>query len=662
MSDKRITYKATWVVIGLPLVIALVYIGIVGFDKPEVSNYQYPVDNIRSITGTFGELRPNHFHSGMDIRIGGVIGTPIHATNAGYVYRIRVNPYGFGKALYLRHQDGQYSVYAHMSGFIDEIADKVYQRQMATRQSEQEIFLKPNEISIQAGELLGYGGNSGSSLGPHLHFEIRDPQERILNPMSYFKDELSDHISPIVREIAFEPLNDQARIYGKFEKFRIKPYKQGGTYFVPGVIPIQGQVGLEYRAFDFLDAARFRCGINFARLYLDQRLIHELDLKRFSFSETRYINQHVDYSILQLEKERLQKAYIDQGNRFSAYKNIPGKGVIELKDDEIHQFRLELEDYHGNLSVVRGNLQRAPATPFDDSQVQYTDQPLINYDIKRNVLVFSVDCPAPEMKEGLTVINEMGLEVILEPVYASKDAFHYLYPLDSLMYPFAVVDHKNVVHYQFDFKHLVSSNQSTTYKDQEIQLQFPKGVVYQDVHLRFRWEPASEMSVGRILYLGDPRIPLHRYFTLNIRIPDSIALTDKHFIAFRDGDGDWNFMGNERNENRWLSARVRDFGTYAIMKDTLAPSIRPVNFIAGKRLGSGQQNLRISVKDDFSGIVSKNIYCTWDGEWVPIEYEYKYDQIIYKFHKRPSPGEHEFLIQIEDEVGNQQIRGYRIVI
>jgi len=664
MSDNHYTSKRKLLVFTVGWVSLIFTTILLSFDDPsnDNSSYRYPVDNIRSITGTFGELRSNHFHSGMDIRIGGRIGTPIYATQEGYVYRIRVGPYGFGRALYLRHADGKYSVYAHLSGFNREIQEKTYQRQLSTRQWEQEIFLKPNEIPVKPGELIGYGGNSGSSSGPHLHFEIRDPQERILNPMAYLKDELADHIAPIVREVAFEPLNDQARVQGAFEKYRVRPYRRGNTYFIPDIIYVDGQVGMEYYAYDLLDAARFRCGINFARLYLDQNLIHELDLKRFAFHETRYINQHIDYGLYQVEGIRFEKAYIDQGNNFSAYKRLPGKGIIELQDDDVHQLRLELEDYHGNVTLVRGNIQRRNDYTVDDSEVQYSDQPLINYDIYRNVLAFRVDCPAPEMKEGLTVINELGLEVILEPAYATQDALHFLYPLDSLMYPFAVLDHKNIVQFQFDFKHLVEAETATDYQDDKLKLSFPQGAVYQDVHLRILSEPSLMETIGNILYIGDPRIPIHRYSNLSIKIPDYVQDRSGLYIAYRDNDGEWGFAGNDQNQEGWISARIRDFGAYAIMADSMAPEVSPINFIAGTTLSSTQHTLRVKVKDDESGIVSKSIECTLDGQWLPFEYDYKNDQIIHRFRKRPAPGEYELLIRVQDEVGNEKVIGYRIVV
>ena len=238
-SPKILKFNIFISLLGFSLIVFL------AFDQAS-QPYIYPVDIFRSITGTFGEPRSNHFHSGMDIRIGGRIGTPIKASRDGYVYRINVSPFGFGKALYLRHPDGQYSVYAHLDGFAAKTERLVHRRQVEGKQAEIQLFLRPEEIPVKKGEIIAYGGNSGSSRGPHLHFEIRDPQERILNPMTYFQDDLADNIAPLIQEVMLVPLDPSAHIQGLYAPYRQLPRRQSNVYYLPNVIKVSGPVGLAY--------------------------------------------------------------------------------------------------------------------------------------------------------------------------------------------------------------------------------------------------------------------------------------------------------------------------------------------------------------------------------------------------------------------------------
>ncbi|MEL6844317.1 MAG: M23 family metallopeptidase, partial [Bacteroidota bacterium] len=279
--------------------------------------YQFPLKGYRALSGTFGELRTNHFHSGIDVKVGGKSGAPLLAIQDGYVYRIKVSPYGFGSAVYLRHQDGRFSVYAHLSGFSDKIEDYTYLRQYASKKFSQELYLAQDEIPVRKGEIIGFAGNSGSSFGPHLHFEIRDPDERIINPLPYYKHLIADNKKPLVKEIAFEPIDLNSRVRGEFKKYTLTPSGSNGNYRVDPVIKIKGRVGLEYRAYDILDAAGNHCGINYARLYLDDQLVYAFSLDRFAFDEKRYINLHIDYAHYRNKRSRLQRAYVERGNNFN---------------------------------------------------------------------------------------------------------------------------------------------------------------------------------------------------------------------------------------------------------------------------------------------------------------------------------------------------------
>ena len=642
------------------LLILLAILSFWGFDKAS-QPYSYPVDIFRSLTGTFGEPRSNHFHSGLDIRIGGRIGTPIKASREGYVYRINVSPYGFGKALYLRHPDGQYSVYAHLDRFAPEIEQLVNRRQKANRQAEVQLFLRPEEIPIQREEVIAYGGNSGSSQGPHLHFEIRDPQERIINPMAYFQEELSDNIAPIIREVMLTPLSPSAHVESRYGVFRKVPNRKGNTYYLPKVIKVKGPVGLSYQAIDLLNGARFRCGINYVRLLLDGKLIYRFSLDRFAFSETRYLNHHIDYPIYIKEGKRFEKAFVDEGNRFSAYRKTAENGVINLTDEGIHLLRLELEDYHGNTSIFEANIQQFTPPEIQAEQLTFSDKPHISSEVLRNVLTFTVDCPSREMVEGLTVTNIFGTDILLKPSFVHGDALQFLYPLDSLLFPAAVVDHTDSLRQSFYFQHLIASHKNTSYQGEGIQIRFPAKAVYQDSYLEVNASPPLRHTIGKVFHVGNPHTALHKYITLSLTPPPGTH-TEKVFVAFRDDEGEWTFQGNQKGKNGMISARVREFGTYALMQDTLSPRIYPLSFRNKQTLVGSPQEITLKLEDDLSGILSKSLNANLDGEWVPFYYDYKNDLITYRPIDPIGKGMHTLEISAKDELNNSIIRQFEFQI
>lgn len=637
------------------ITLCLVLLLAVGFYPPSRS-YLYPIPGYEALSGTFGELRSNHFHSGMDIKTGGRRGVPLQAIDEGYVYRINVSPYGYGKALYLKHPDGHFSVYAHLSGFSDEIEAHLRQQQRAKEQYVVELYPEAGLLPVGRGELIAYSGNSGSSLGPHLHFELRDSTERILNPLLHYRNIIEDTRPPVVQEIAFEPLGVGARIEGAHDFYSKWVEGSNGTYRLPGIVEVHGPIGLLYRGHDLLNGAGNHCGINTSRLYLDDELIHTFDLQQFAFDETRYINVHLDYARTLRQRRSYQRAFIDPGNAFNANVQAINQGMIHLEDG-LHAFRLELEDAHGNLSTVEGQLKAVPQqavnVPFD-----YGGPPQLSYDLHRSTLRLYLRNPKKHYEQGLQYENTFGLVQSLVPAYRNGNELVFLLPMEELNLPTRVFDEASGLDVKLPHWEVVRPDQVKVIEEGAMHAFFPHESVYRESFLEVAREPGTDETLSDLYVLGEEEIPVFRRYMMGI-LPKDPALAKHAVVAYRY-DGKWNYMGSQRGEDGRIFASTNDFGTFALMADSLAPELRPLNFGDGQRIPSSQSTLRLYIDDDFSGVDAERFHATLGGEWIGFDYDYKRDVMMHELINRPKSGPHELTLQAWDEAGNKIERSYTL--
>ena len=180
-----------------------------------------PFDFPLLLSGNFGELRSNHFHSGIDFKTQGAEGKPVHAVQAGYVARISVGPWGYGNALYLAHPDGTTTVYGHLQRYNAQIASYLKAKQYELERFQVDLTLDPGQIPVEAGEVVAWSGNTGSSGGPHLHFEVRDTQtEEVLDPLEYYIDQATDTRPPKLQGLLVVPMEGKGVVNGSARKLR----------------------------------------------------------------------------------------------------------------------------------------------------------------------------------------------------------------------------------------------------------------------------------------------------------------------------------------------------------------------------------------------------------------------------------------------------------
>ncbi len=338
----------------LSILLGFFYQGLMAQRTYPTDYFQAPVDFRMLLSGTFGEIRNNHFHSGIDIKTGGVEGAKIYSVADGYVSRIKVSPFGFGKALYITHPNGYVSVYGHLRSYNSTIGDYVKKAQYSAEKFDIELFPEPGQLPVKKGETVAYSGNSGSSGGPHLHFEMRDEATQyIINPL-LFGYEVKDFYKPRITSIKIYPEDEFSRVNNSGKSIRYLTEGWGTEHRLANqpVIKVSGRISFSVQVYDQQNDTDNKNGPYAIALYIDSVLVYEFRLETFSFDQTRYVNSLLDYEELIRNNVRLQRTCIDPGNKLDLYRNVSENGVFQFNDSLVHTIRYEVSDVPGNIAVL----------------------------------------------------------------------------------------------------------------------------------------------------------------------------------------------------------------------------------------------------------------------------------------------------------------------
>ncbi|AEE20111.1 peptidase M23-like protein [Dokdonia sp. Hel_I_63] len=330
-----------------------------------------PLDGQLVLAGSFGELRSNHFHSGLDLKTQRREGLPVYASAAGTVTRIKISHYGYGKAIYVTHPNGYTTVYGHLQKFCDEIEEFVKNAQYKKESFEIELFPKKGELEIGQGEILAYSGNTGSSGGPHLHFEIRDANERPMNPF-LFGLTAKDTRKPTINELRAYPVGENASINQNANPVSVRlTQKPDGSYLAEN-LNAHGEIGFAIGTIDQQDLANNKNGIYAITTAVNGQENFEVTMDKFSFAETRYLNRMIDYSLYKDKRKRVQKLFIEKNNPLSIYTKQVDNGVLNIIDSLSYQYQINVRDYAGNNVIINVPItgKKGTITPADKSEIE----------------------------------------------------------------------------------------------------------------------------------------------------------------------------------------------------------------------------------------------------------------------------------------------------
>ncbi|MFF5381361.1 M23 family metallopeptidase [Pedobacter suwonensis] len=542
------------------------------------SNNKYPITDFRqplditppALAGSFGEIRANHFHSGVDFRTNQREGYPVYAVADGYISRLRVQNSGFGQALYISHPNGFTTVYGHLQRFAPKIATIVKNLEYEKKSFEIDEFPDATLIPVHKGEIIAWSGNRGSSGGPHLHFEIRDTKtEETINPQ-FFGIIIPDNIPPVIHGLYVYRLNGKT-FNENTPKQAIGISGANGSYKTVAPISLTGEVGFGIVVTDRHNGLSGTNGVYSIELEVDGKKVYTSALERFAFENSKAINSHIDYPTYLNTKRSIQKSFIEPGNPLKIYSGLVNSGRINFNDGASHQLRYIITDSKGNTSVL----------PF--------------------------------------TVNA-GAATATVPIVPSGTIFPY--------------------------------NKTNEFTTDDIKVFFPLGTLYSDLNFTYKkLSKPTGNAWSAVHQIHNRYTPLHIGFDISIKadqLPEN--LRSKALIVNANGSSQGGFF-----ENGYVKARPKNFGSFYIAIDTIAPRISPVNISEGKSM-AGLSKIILKISDNLSGIKSFDGYI--DGQWVLMEFDAKTATLWHSFDERTPSGKHSFELVVTDMKEN--IRRYPI--
>jgi Peptidase family M23 len=609
--------------------------------KPEekfndAERYLYPVlpGQPGSIAGTMGELRSTHFHSGIDIRTDNRIGIPVLASKSGYISRITVSGTGYGNVVYITHPDGNTTLYAHLDKFLGPAARHVLQEQYLKKLNEIDLVFERDLFTVKQGDTIALSGNTGSSSGPHLHFDIRDAQNFALDPIKVADfPELRDILPPAAEKIALRTLDIHSRINDRFGRFEFYAQRIGSNYVLTQPILASGNIGVEIVAKDKLaPQSPFFGGVNYIEMLVDSQLVFRQAIEKVNVAETRAIYTLMDFKTMRNKGTRFYKLYVDDGNSLNFYHDSPGSGKIKVDPAKESAVQIKLKDSNGNSSDVLFHLR--PSKPVREVMSLEPLTTSIAYDISENTMMVAAK-PCKE-SGNKAIVYVKGSPREMDPDYFNNNRAVYLIDLRQNI-PDSITVCGQRIAPKIDIS--IPSGTEYHYYGDKMEIQFPLDAIYDTLYLNT--DHLVDEAGNETFTIGTRTIPLHKSIEVTIE-SDQYSKKEDRVAVYRAVGPQYTYVGGE-----WINGRVhfttREFGDFVFLKDSVPPTITP--------LAVTRQGVRLRIKDSLSGISSYE--ASINGQWLLMNYDNKSNTLSSRLLDPASPLKGDFELTVTDQAGNQ---------
>ncbi len=616
------------------------------------TTWHWPTNASRYMSSSFGETRAAHFHAALDIGTWGHEGYAVFASRDGIVHRIAVGPFGYGNVIYLRHDDGTISLYAHLKDFHPRIRSVVDSLRLQDYSFDFNRNMEEFDIRFRRGQQIGWTGSTGVG-PPHLHFELRSPEGRPFNP-KLAGVHIDDTIPPQFSGLAVEPLASNSTVNGSALVHRSRPERRGGSYHFAAV-EVSGEVGLAINAFDRANASNNVHAVYDLKMYVDDELYFHSRADSFSYSESRQMFIDRVFPILRNERRGYQRLYVRDSNTLPFYRETGHAGRLDLPPGE-YAVRIVATDFYGNSARAHVNLNITEPGEPGIVRALHFPKGYSDWRISGGAGTFSNSDKPPEtliwhknwVRTGPATASAAGTpEIAIRPLGSFRDEMR-MYSSSTAGLPLDIADRLELRKGDRSWiLHRIRPEHPVTvyHEGMRISIQFPLNAFFDPVSIGIAGtypeftlfpdiEPFRRPATVRILLdedlQGRAGIGLYRVNPNNGRLSHVSSRTDRSGTA--------------------ITGTINSAGRYTIAYDTLAPEItRP---LIGRWDHVNRYYVTVDVDDDLSGVDYRSAVIHVNGLRGIAEYDP--EKKILRFHHpdfRPQRV-NEISVTLSDRAGN----------
>lgn len=582
------------------------------------------------LAGGMGDLRSDHFHAGIDIKTQGREGLPVYATGDGYISEVRVQTSGYGNVIFITHPNGFVSVYGHLKTFAEPLASYIRKKRLESQTFEIKLLLQPDEFKVSRGQIIGLSGNTGGSAGPHLHFEIRDTRNNILNPLNFGFKEIQDSVPPIFQQLIIKTLTTDSRINGEFGKQLYHPTKiSNGKYSLNQSIIANGEIGFEMLSVDKMNGTNNSNGITCTELFIDGKEVYYSHLEQFPNEVSHDINIHNDYGIEQTRGLRFQKLFQDDGNNeLPIYKPSISRGKLSIEDGELHQITIKIWDAYENGSTINFTVKG------EKSESSKTVSPnafpvIINQSIEDNTLVIK----ARNLKtiNSIASLKFVKSSIDLPISYVKNNEAVYLWDLKKGLPDSVSID--GLVK-ATNFRKMIVPNQFKSFISDDIVVNFDERSLYDTLYLQ------TEL-IGNTIKIAENTIPLKGKISVKITPPFQEINYAKTSIYYKFKNAKSYLKTTWVNNQAQFEAKR--LGNFEILIDTIPPKASII------RKNPDEFSMRIG--DNLSGVKSFKAFV--NNKFVLTDYDAKQAKLWSIKSDSAQKFYGDLRLELEDNQGNR---------
>jgi peptidase M23-like protein len=620
------------------------------------SDYRWPLDLPPVLTSSFAEYRPGRLHAGIDLRTGGV-GIPVYAAADGHVERIRCSPYGYGKAVYLRFDDGNAAVYAHLNDFKSDLAAYVHSTQHRRRSYAVDLYPKAGAFPVRRGDLIAYSGQTGVGV-PHLHYELRDAAHRPINPRR-LGIAWPDTTSPIIRKVLVVPADADSRINGDVLPVVLDTKRDGPNSYATRAVDVEGRYAVAIEGYDPSNEGRNKLGL------------HTITVSRNGDLVLRFQNDRLSYNTIH-HGAVVYHPYLTSGGPFLALWHWPdsdpdiyargGWGGRMAAPDDLETLRISVSDFFENTAEIRVPVapytRRAAAPP----SVEGVGNGSVSLTCFDEWLVITAAFPAPTgILPALRIIGDPEAMPIFRRVDAQTFRTTYT-PGPDVASATLHVAHPRLDAYEKTVAVMRRDDPETAVRlgDATVTVapDSPFGAL-------FLWEdsgvptpPAEIRPIGKPLRLAPAGTPIDRHLQIHCPLPPDHP-TPTRIHLYRAKNNDWVWVGGEHRDGG-VRISTRQFGTYALFEDDQSPFFHAPRVLPDPEVAPRRPRIVAALTDIGSGIA--DAYATIDDQWLLMAYDPEREVLEWERDVDLDPGEQTITFHATDRAGNTATQHVRTLI